>query len=176
MSILERLGLRRPAALDEAPEMTETVRRLVRRLDDLEPERARFIAGFASVLSRVARADLRVTEAETRAMERITMEYGELPEAQAILVVQLAKSANLLLGGTENYLVTRELARIATRQQKLALLDCLFAISAADHAITTAEENVIGQVARELGLERADLVRVRRKFRDQRVVMQRPGD
>jgi uncharacterized tellurite resistance protein B-like protein len=176
MSILERLGLRRAQVAGDEPEATETVRRLVRQLDDLEPERARFIAAFACVLSRVARADLRVTDEETRAMERITIEHAGLPEAQAVLVVQLAKSCNLLFGGTENYTVTRELGRSATREQKLALLDCLFAVSAADLSITTAEDNVIDQIVRELGLERSDLVDVRRRFRDQRAVMRPPSD
>ena len=52
---------------------------------------------------------------ETRAIERIVMDRSQLPEAQAVLVVQIAKSQNLLFGGTEDYVVTREFARTATR-------------------------------------------------------------
>jgi hypothetical protein len=44
---------------------TETVRRIVRELDQLDPSRARFLAAFAYVLSRVAGADLKVSETET---------------------------------------------------------------------------------------------------------------
>jgi hypothetical protein len=40
---------------------TETVRKIVRQLDNLEPERARFIAAFAYILSRVARADINIS-------------------------------------------------------------------------------------------------------------------
>jgi hypothetical protein len=42
----------------------------------------------------------------------------------------MAKSQNLLIGATENYLVTREFERLATREQRLAVLDCLFAQNA----------------------------------------------
>src|SRR5205085_5860555 len=57
-------------------------------LDQLEPERARFIAAFGYILGRVANADLKISPEETRAMERIIKERGGLPEEQALIVVQ----------------------------------------------------------------------------------------
>ncbi|NIM63068.1 MAG: hypothetical protein GTO30_15925, partial [Acidobacteria bacterium] len=60
------------------------------------------------MLSRVAHADLDISDDETRAMEELVIETGGLPEEQAIIVVQMAKTQNLLFGGTENYLVAKE--------------------------------------------------------------------
>ena len=80
------------------------------------------------------------------------LQLGHLPEDQAILVVQIAKSQNQLFGGTENFLVTREFRDMASREQRLELLDCLFAVSAADDSISTVEENQIRQISSELGL------------------------
>ena len=94
------------------------------------------------------------------------MEYGGLSEEQAILVVQMAKNQNLLFGGTENYLVTRELNRIASREQKKAILDCLFAVSASDDSITSVEGNVIRQITDQLKLEHKDYVESRSKYRE----------
>ena len=71
---------------------TETVRKIVDALDRLPEAQARRIAGFAYVLSRVARADLEISVEETRTMERIVRELGTLSEEQAILVVQMAKT------------------------------------------------------------------------------------
>lgn len=177
MSILDYLGFggaqKQPA---NEPEMTATVRELVRELDHLEPERARFIAAFAYVLARVARADLEISEAETGAMELVIAEHGGIPEAQAILVVQMAKNQNLLFGGTDNFLVTRELNRIASREQKFAVLECLFAVSAADESISTAEDSVVRQVATELQLEHADFIAVRRRFREHLAVLKDRSD
>src|SRR6266850_8364530 len=107
MSILTLLGYdpARTATPHDSAE-TETVRKIVAALDRLEPDRARHIAVFAYILSRVARADLVISEAETRAMESIVEEAGELTPEQAILVVQMAKTQAILFGGTENYIVT----------------------------------------------------------------------
>ena len=139
-------------------------------------DRARFVASFAYILSRVARADLHVSDEETRAMERIVTEHGSLSEEQSVIVVQMAKSQNLLFGGTENYLVTRELNRIATKEQKLALLDCLFAVSSADESISTVEDNVVRQVAAELRIEHREFIEVRSRFRDHLAVLKKPDE
>jgi uncharacterized tellurite resistance protein B-like protein len=175
MSLLRFLGLGQPASADPAQEETASVRRIVEALERMEPEAARRLARFAFVLGRVARADLTVSVEETRTMERIVIQRGGLSEAQAVIAVQIAKSQNALFGGTDDYLVTRELAASSTRDEKLALLDCCFAVSAADHDITGAEEAELRNVANELGLSQADLVAARTAYRDSLAVLRRPG-
>lgn len=160
--ILKFLGLQSEAVTTRED---DTIRKIADELDRLEPERARYVAAFAYILSRVARADQDVSAEETAAMERIVMQKGGLPREQAIIVVQMAKTQHLLFGGTEDYTVTREFDRIATHEQKLALVDCLFAVSASDDAILTVEDNEIVRVARELKIEHADVVRLRAGYR-----------
>ena len=175
MSILEFLGLRTaPEQPQDASAETDTVRKIVAELDDLPEDRARFVAAFAFILSRVAHADLDISNEETRAMEQIVIERGGLPEEQAIIVVQMAKTQNLLFGGTENYLVAKEFNRLATRDQKLSMLHCLFAVGAADDSISTTENNVVRQIAEELELEHADFIAVRSQFREQLAVLKKP--
>jgi hypothetical protein len=53
-----------------------------------------------------------------------------------MIVVQLAKTSNLMFGGTANFLVAREYSALATYDQKLALMRCLFEVSATDDAIS----------------------------------------
>jgi uncharacterized tellurite resistance protein B-like protein len=150
---------------------TETVRKISQALDRIEPERAKFIAAFAYLLSRIARADLHISPEETEAMERIIMQHGEMPEEQAVLVVQIAKTQNILFGGTENYLVSREFNSISSYAEKMVLLDCLFAIAAASEFIATIEDNEISQIADELRIEHRDFISVRSKYRDQLAVL-----
>ena len=152
---------------------TETVRKITQALDLLEPARAKFIAAFAYLLSRAARADLNISLAETRAMERIVTEHGGLPEEQAVIVVQIAKAQNTLFGGTENYLVSREFKSMASHQEKMALLDCLYAIAAAEGAISLIEDNEISQIADELRIEHPDFISVRSRYRDHLAVLKK---
>src|SRR5688500_13379761 len=130
-------------------------------LDDLEPDRARYLAAFAYLLGRVAHADQHVSTEETLAMEALVQEHGQVSRDQAMVVVQLAKASNLLFGGTANFLVARELSALATYEQKLALMRCLFAVSATDEAISTAEEGEIHRIAKELRIDQPDLVALR---------------
>ena len=145
----------------------------MQKLDQLPEQQARYIAAFAFLLSRAARADLQIDADETAVMERIVMEQGGMPEELAVIVVQMAKTQNQLFGSTENYLVTREFERIATHEQKLALLDCLFAVTAADENITAEEDNVVKQIASELKLSHDDYIAARSHFREYLAVLKR---
>ena len=164
-SILAFLGLG-PSPSDDG----DTIRRIAAELDQLDPERARYIAAFAFVLSRIASVDHEVEPDEVAIMERLVAERAGLPAEQAVLVVQMAKRQQLLFGGTDDFLVTRELARLATHEEKLAILDCLFAVAAADNRVRTTEADEIGRIARELRLEQPDISRLRNKYRDALVV------
>jgi uncharacterized tellurite resistance protein B-like protein len=155
---------------------TEAVRKITQALDQMEPARARYIAAFAYILSRAAYADMNISSGEVAEMERLVMEVGGLPEEQAIIVVQIAKTRNKLFGATENFLVTREFNEIATREDKLKLLECLFAVSASEDDISTVEDNEVRQIASELQLEHRDYIAVRYKFRDRLKVLRKPEE
>ena len=131
-SIRAWLGVDRPKSEEFAP-----LRETLEALDHLEPERARYLAAFAYLLGRVAHADQGVSAEETSAMEALVRDHGQLPHEQAMIVVQLAKTSNLLFGGTANFLVAREFSALATYEQKLALMRCLFELSATDEGIST---------------------------------------
>jgi uncharacterized tellurite resistance protein B-like protein len=150
---------------DEGSGRQDALRELLDALDRLDSDRARFLAQFAYLLGRVAHADQHVSADETRMMEALIEREGGIPPEQAMLVVGLAKSSNLLFGGTENFAVAREFAAATTHDQKLALLRCLFAVSAVEGNISITEEREIQRVARELRIEHGDLVRLRLEYR-----------
>lgn len=153
-----------PTGPGAATAETATVRRIVARLEAMPPADARHLAAFAYVMSRAAHADLEISDAETAAMERHVVELGGLAEADAVVVVQMAKLQARLHGATEDFLVTREFGRIATEGQKVALLRCCFAVGAADDSISADEASVVNQIARELDLSRDQLNAVRAEF------------
>ena len=174
MSILRFLGLDPSSRHDQPQADAASVRHIVEALDRMPPEAARHLARFAYVLSRVARADLAVSADEIHAMERIVMAHGHLPEAQAVVVVQIAKSQHLLFGETDGYLVTRAFGEGATRDQKLALLECCFAVAAADDEISPPEEAELRMITGELGLEHGDFITARSAHREAVPLLRRP--
>jgi uncharacterized tellurite resistance protein B-like protein len=162
MSLMSLLGLTddaSPAAAADAD--TDTMRRIAAELDHMEEDRARYLAAFAYILGRVAHADSRFSDIETEKMQEILHGLGHLTEAQAVLVVEIAKSQVRLFGSTENFLVVRRFKDIATPEQRVELLDCIFAVSAADDSITVLEEGQAGQITKELGLSHDDFVAAR---------------
>lgn len=173
MGLLDRL-VRAPAATlddhDPAPASvlgeTETVRRIAGRLAALPPARARFLAGFAYVVARAAHADLDISDEETSAMAAALVEVGDLDPAQALLVAEMAKLRAIADFGTEDYLVTRELAKVATPEEKVAVIRACFAVGAADDEISGDEAHTVNAIARELGVDRPTLNAVREGFVD----------
>ena len=170
MSILELLGLHRGGPRGVAGD-TETVRRIVGELESLPLEDARYVAAFAFILARVAHADLEISAEETRRMAKILSHLGHLSTEQAHLAVELARAQHHVAGGTESFLVTREFREIATREQCRELLDCLFAVSAADDSISGVEEGQIRQIASELGFSLSELSAIRAGWADKRDIL-----
>ena len=144
----------------EAQESTP-LRELVETLDRLEPSRARHLARFAYLLGRVAHADRHVSPEETRAMEALVVKEGSLTPDQATVVVGLAKTSNLLFGGTADYQVAQEFSEGATYDEKMSLGRCLFAVASSDHQISMAEETEIHRVLNQLRILPEDLTTLR---------------
>ncbi len=170
MNILQRiLGA---AKRSEPSGESETVRRIAARLERLPQERARHLAAFAYVLARVANSDLRISETETDAMLALVREHAGLSEEEAALAVEIAKSQTRLLGGTENYVVTREFREISSREESVKLMHCLYAVAGADGTIASAESAEIAKIADELGLLHEESLALRAQWRDKLSVFQ----
>lgn len=161
-ALLRFLGLDAPSPTSDDASLT----RIAAELDGLSPDRARFFACFAYVLARVAGADLRIDEAEVQAMEDVLVQFAKIPHDEARLAVRIARSEVDRLGGTENYLVTQEFGRISSQKERLELIECLYAVAAADDIITGNESNDILSVAAEIGVPRQDVMAIRSRFRD----------
>ena len=160
-SIQGWLGISEPAAAPESAPLRE----LVNALDRLEPARAQYLARFAYLLGRVARADDHVSDEETQAMERVLAEHGALPAEQAMLVVSLAKATHAMLGVTAEFAITQEFTDSTSYEERLALARCLFAVAASDAKVSTSEEAEVHKITNQLRIERPDLTAIRLQYR-----------
>jgi uncharacterized tellurite resistance protein B-like protein len=152
------------------------IRKITDALGQMEPEKARYVASFAYILGRVANADLNISDEETREMERLVEGMAGLPEEQAILVVQIAKAQNTMFGATDGFSVTEAFSQTATRAQKLALLNCLFAVSSSDHSISQVEDNEVRKISAELRLDHGDFIAARSLYLQHLQVLKKEED
>jgi uncharacterized tellurite resistance protein B-like protein len=176
MSIFDWLGVNPEANRPPAEVESAAVREIVDRLGTLPPERARWVASFAMILARTARADFLISPDELAAMQQVLVDHGGLDPMQSALVAEMAAHRDELLGSSEAYLATREFRKVADAGDGVRLLHCLFAVSAADDSITLVEEEEVRQIASELGIEHAEFNRIRSQFREHRSVLNGRGD
>jgi uncharacterized tellurite resistance protein B-like protein len=171
MSLWKWLGL----AGHDSDEPEDGLQEIERALEGMDPGHARYIACFAYILTRAARADHEITDGEMDAMRRLVAERGGISPEEAHIVVGIARAHGHRVGGTEDFLVTREFNGLATRDQKLALLDCLFAVTSSDQSIVTVEDNEIRRIANELKLEHGDYIAVRSRHLHHLNVLRKDG-
>jgi len=145
---------------------TATVRRIVARLEALPPERARIVASAAYTLARAAQADLDISDEETSVIEQALQTSGALDEATAVLVAEMAKLQARTVGGTEDYVVTREFTNLASEQQRIDVLRACFAVGAASGSISAEESAVVNQIASELKLDTDLISSIRAEFHE----------
>ena len=79
MSLFSWLGL----ADDPDHPQVDSLGEIEKALENLDPSEARYIACFAYILHRIARADHQISEDESRLIERLVSERGGLPPDRA---------------------------------------------------------------------------------------------
>jgi tellurite resistance protein len=165
----EQAADRAQASLDAASAEagdTATVRRIVARLERLPSDQARLVASAAYTLARAAQADLEISPEETAVIERELQAHEALDESTAVLVAEMAKLQARTVGGTEDYIVTREFVALANDAQRMDVLRACFAVGAASGSISAEETAVLNQIAKELGLDPDVVNAIRSEFHD----------
>ena len=168
-TILRKLGL--DVDVDDAKPDLQALDALAEALSHVPPDESRRVAAFAYLLSRVAHADHEVRDAEREAMVRLLVDRAHLAPDQAAIVIGIATSKIVHVRGTQDYLVSREVAARATVEEKRALIDGLYAVCAADGLISTIEDNDVRRVASEIDLEHHDVVDIRARYRGSLAVL-----
>lgn len=168
MSLLARLGLGRGARPERSDDLLTAVRA---QLDRLPPARAELAAAFAGLLMRVAHADETVSDAEAAALRDLVASHAGLDAAETEAVTALVASHLEGLAGIEYSRLTRAVNAHASPEEKLHLLDCLYAVASADALATVVEEETIRTIARALMLSHAQLIEVRRRYADRLEVL-----
>jgi tellurite resistance protein len=160
---------RAQASLDAASTAagdTATVRRIVARLERLPADQARLVASAGYTLARAAQADLEISAEETAVIEKELRAHEALDEPTAVLVTEMAKLQARTVGGTEDYVVTREFTALASEAQRIDVMRACFAVGAASGSISAEEAAVLNQIANELALDPDVVNEIRSEFHE----------
>ena len=156
----------RPRSVPDPAGDTATVRRIVAKLEAMPPEQARLIASAAYTLARAANADLEISADETAAIEHELQDHQALDEATAVLVTEMAKLQAKTVGGTEDYVVTREFKALADDAQRIAVVRACYAVMAANGTISAEETGAVNQIADELDIDEDVLRAIRAEYHE----------
>ena len=156
MSFLSRVFGSTPSS--KSSEDPKSVQVLLEKLQPLSDEKARELACLAYVLGRIAAADEEITADESSSISALLQERGGLSLEQAALVTEVALGEARHMGGTQDYLVTRQLQTLVSRKRREEILDCLLAVAAADGSICSQEESELKAVSRQLGFQNKEFL------------------
>jgi len=129
----------------------ETIRAELRTLHELDPSSSRLLEALACVLTRVAMADENISDCETVEMEGTVMRLAQLPPAQAVLAVEIAKQRTCLGGVGYTAAISRDLRQRTDPRYRLELLHGLIDVACADGDLSDSEGAAIRRIATELG-------------------------
>lgn len=160
---------------EASADATEVVQRIGALLEGVDAGHARYLGALAYLLGRVAHVDNELSETEVGAMRALVSRAGAVDARESTLVVDLAQALCRTERGTEDYRVAREFSTLASHDQKLGLLRCLFAVAAADAAVSLAEDNEIRRITQELGISHEEFIRARLDVREHLSVVRPPA-
>ena len=142
------------------------------KLTELPPQRAEFVAAFAGLLVGVAHADEQVSDAERAALRKEIAERAALSREEAEAVADIVVHQANAFAGIEYSSLTRIFNDLASEEEKVQLIDCLYVIATAESPVSLVEDEEIRAVATALLLSHSQFIAIRQRYKDQLEVIQ----
>ena len=161
--LLSAIGLGQPAG---QPAADPFVRRMEDALARLGVERLEYLAGFAGQLARVAHVDGGISAAEAKRIGAELAEHARITRAESELVIGILRHEFEVLRALQPHVLSRAINAHASPEEKATLIDCLYAVGAADHLVSDVEELEIRRIADALLVPHRVLIDIRGRYRD----------
>lgn len=162
-SLLTSLGLDASGPRNDADPF---IRRLEQHLRKAGPERLEYLAGFAGQLARVAEAEDGISAAEAKLIAAQLCEFAQISDAEAKLIVDLLRNEFEVLRSVQSHVLNRAVNAQASDAEKKQVIDCLYAVAAADDLVSDVEEQEIRRIAGALLIPHGELMEIRARYRD----------
>ena len=128
---------------------------------DLDERALRTLSLAGGMMAQVTQVDPDVTDEQVAAMVDALQQHWHLTPEQAAFVVGVAisESATVL----DPYRLARRFAQACGREERIAFLEVLFAIAAADGKLSHEETEEIREISRWLKVSHSDFIRAKLK-------------
>lgn len=130
--------------------------RMLRLLNEHDPEASQYLSAFSLALTRVAMADNSVDDAERETICRVLNEVSDLAQGEVDLVMELAMSQVSCRSAD-----SANSQSIFTPERAKHFMESMYAVASADGVVSDEELAEIRQIAHELGFPAEHVARVR---------------
>jgi uncharacterized tellurite resistance protein B-like protein len=155
----------------EKESMDDLRSRISTKLGKLSQNEGVFIASFAGLLARVARADGNFDSAEVKQIEKVLGTLNTISKAEVEAIVEILYLEDQNWDFTEEHQFSVDLNETADLERRKEVVRALYQVASADENIDFDEEQEIARIAKALMLSQSDLIEVRKDFKAYRSVL-----
>ena len=130
--------------------------RMLRLLNEHDPESSQYLSAFSLALTRVAMADNSIDDAERETIRRVLNDVSDLAQGEVDLVMELAMS-QVSFRNPDN----ASAQTIFTPERTQHFMESMYAVASADGDVSEEELVEIRQIARELGFPADEVAEAR---------------
>jgi uncharacterized tellurite resistance protein B-like protein len=124
----------------------------------------KWVTAYAGLLGKVAYADMDVSQEEIKRIGKVLTHVLHLSSVDAERILEIMQQHHAELYSIEDYIYVRLINEACGKDEKLALVEAMFTVAAADESVSGAEDAVIRVVSNGLQLSHKDFVQVRARF------------
>jgi uncharacterized tellurite resistance protein B-like protein len=130
----------------------------------LTDEDIKRITGYAGLIGKVSYADMEISAEEISRMRQIFESVLKLSSENTDLLISILVTHRVRLFSVEDHFYSRLVNELLSEAEKMALLEALFEVAAADGSISQEEDAVLYDASRSMHLTHRDFISVKRHY------------
>jgi uncharacterized tellurite resistance protein B-like protein len=130
----------------------------------LSDEEIKRTTAYAGMLGKVSYADMNISEVEVSRIREILTSVLKLSSRQSDLLIEILITHRIQLFSVEDHFYSRLANELFDLSEKMALLEALFEVAAADGAISQEEDVVLYDAAKSMRLSHREFISVKKRY------------
>ncbi|MGH7859570.1 MAG: TerB family tellurite resistance protein [Candidatus Binatia bacterium] len=114
-----------------------------------------------------------MSDFEAARIRDLVAEHAGFAVEEAEAVAFVARNKTVALRGAENHRLTRRFNEISVEEERLHLIDCLYAVATSDDLVSHVEDREVRRIAAALMLPPSAVLGIRSRYREKLEELQR---